>query len=127
MKKIVRLVLVLILMLTLRVQAMNFEEAFSQIYSKPMLLLLYADWADGYQQCLYTFNMVQQEFGDSFNYVALNIASKDMKAYNARFNLDTNVPYILMFKSGGKVSRYLPRSCAMDYSCAISKIKYYMQ
>ena len=39
--------------------AMNFDEAFKQSGSKPMALLLYADWADNAQQISQAFSAAE--------------------------------------------------------------------
>jgi len=34
-----------------------------------------------------------------------------------------NIPYVVMYKNGGTVSRYIPRDCVEDYRCLEDKIK----
>lgn len=123
MKKFLTLLAVFLLMITTKANAMTFEEAFAQTSSKPMLVLIYADWADQYLTYIQAFNATQSEFGNSYNYVTLNVASPDMKAFNAKYHIYPNLPYVLMFRDGGKVSRYIPKNCILDQSCIVPKLK----
>ena len=125
MKKVAYLLLFL-LFLFLGVKAnasVSFEEAFSASNSKPMLVLVYANWADSYDAFLQKFRNLQDEFGDEFNYVELDIASPDAKAFNARYHIYPNLPYVLMYRDGGKVSRYIQRNCVASESCMIPRIR----
>lgn len=123
MKKFLTLFVIGLLFLTTRADAMKFEEAYAQSSSKPMLMLIYADWVDNSQSYIQAFNSLQTEFGETYNFVELNIASSDTKAFNARYHIYPNLPYILMFRDGGKVSRYIPKNCILDESCLLPKLK----
>lgn len=103
--------------------AISFEQAFQQAETKPMLVLIYAKWADDYTTYLQSFRKTQEEFGDKFNYVELDIASPDAKVFNSRYHIYPNLPYILMFRDGGRVSRYVPNNCAKQDSCIIPKVR----
>lgn len=111
----------------LKSQAMTFDEAFAQSSSKPMLVLIYAQWADNYQTYLNNFKSLQTQFGDTFNFVELDIASKDTKSFNSRYHIYPNLPYVLMFRDGGKVSRYIQKSCASDFACLADKVKSFIR
>ena len=125
MKKIFNIVFVLSILccFTLKVQAMTFSEAFSQIDKKPMVVLIYAQWADNYQGCLQAFRTAKNQFGTTFNFVELDIATPEAKAFNNNYQIYPKLPYALMLRNGGKVSRYLQRDCASSYSCLTSKLK----
>ena len=125
MKKVAYLLLVaLFLFLGVRANAsVSFDEAFSKANSKPMLVLVYADWADNYEVFLEKFRGLESEFGDEFNYVELDIAKPEAKSFNARYHIYPNLPYILMYRDGGKVSRYIQRNCAINESCMIPRIR----
>lgn len=103
--------------------SVSFEQAFSQVSSKPMLVVVYANWADDYTRYLNNFRELEKTFGNEFNYVELDIASKDAKHFNSRYHIYPNLPYVLMYRDGGKVSRYIQRNCAASTSCMIPKIK----
>ncbi len=129
MKKMLNLLLVFALMIfaSVKVSALTFEEAFNQADRKPMVVLIYAQWADGYQTTLQQYRTVKAQMGNKFNFVELDIASKDTKSFNSRYHIYPNLPYILMFRDGGRVSRYIQRSCAADAACTTSKLKSFIQ
>lgn len=102
---------------------MTFSEAFEEVGRKPMLMLIYADWADNYLECIEKFRGLEPVFGNTFNFVELDIASEETKAFNAKFKIDQNLPYVLMFRDGGKISRYLDSQCLLNESCIISRLK----
>lgn len=125
MRKIAYLLLVaLFLFLGVKANAsVSFDEAFSNLSSKPMLVLVYAEWADNYQTFLEKFRALESEFGNEFNYVELDIAKPEAKSFNARYHIYPNLPYVLMYRDGGKVSRYIQRNCAINESCMIPRIR----
>ena len=112
---------------TLKADAMSFEEAFSETSRTPMLVLLYADWADGYKLAQEQFKVLETEFGSTFNFAELDIAKPEAKAFNDKFHIYPKLPYVLMFRNGGKISRYVHRECALDLSCIRPKIKSFIQ
>lgn len=127
MKKILTLLTVIILSAGMQAKAaMSFEDAFKQSDSKPMLVLIYAQWAEGYTNYLQTFRSAQKEFGDKFNYVELDIANADAKFFNSRYHIYPNLPYILMFRDGGRVSRYVQNNCAEKDACLFPKIRTFL-
>lgn len=127
MKKILTLLTIVILSVSLQAKAtVSFEDAFKESTTKPMLVLVYAQWADDYETYLKTFKSAQNEFGDKFNYVELNIASADTKFFNSRYHIYPNLPYVLMFRDGGKISRYVPNNCADKEACLLPKIKTFL-
>ena len=125
MKKIFNLLLIVALFVGvgLRANALTFEEAYNESNKKPMVALIYAQWAEDCQTYLNVFKTIQDEFSDNYNFVELDIASKDTKFFNSKYHIYPNLPYILMYRDGGKVSRYLPNSCAKDEACIITKLK----
>lgn len=130
MKKFLSILFLISMLFAAGVKAadqLTFDEAFEQSSSKPMLVLIYAQWADNYQTCVTNFLGLRNEFGDQFNYVYLNIASSDTKSFNSKYHIYPNVPYVLMFRDKGKVSRYIPRDCVTDNSCMISKIRTFLR
>ena len=98
MKKILTLLVVALVFLATKAYAMKFEDAYAQSGTKPMLVLIYADWAENAQSYVQAFNALQTEFGETYNFVDLNISSPDTKAFNARYHIYPNLPYILMFR-----------------------------
>ena len=107
-------------------KVVSFEEAFSQTSTKPMAVLIYSDWADNYQNFIINFRNLQNHFGNNFNFVELDIASKEMKAFNDRYEMYPKIPYIILYRNSGKVSRIIQRNCVLDSSCAITKMKSFL-
>lgn len=107
--------------------SISFDEAFEQSDKKPMLVLVYADWAENYENYLEKFRNLEKEFGETFNYVELNIASPDTKSFNTRYHIYPNLPYVLMFRNNGKVSRYVQRNCVSSESCIVPRLKQFIQ
>ena len=123
MKKLLSFLFLFVLLIagSLKAKALTFEEAYND--QKPMLILVYAEWADNYSSYLNTFNALEDVYGDKFNFVALDIAKADAKAFNARYHIYPNLPYMLMFRDNGKVSRYIQRDCILNESCVNSRLK----
>ena len=116
-------VFVLMLLFVMTANALTFEEAFSQTDKKPMVAIIYAQWAEDYQTFLNSFRDVQEDFADTYNFTELDIATKDAKFFNDKFHIYPHLPYVLMFRDNGKVSRYIPKDCAKDASCMRTKLK----
>ena len=126
MKKILYSVVLVLCLLCISLKvyaAMPFKDAFEASDSKPMLVFIYANWAENYQTYLDKFRGLEKVFGDTFNYVELDIASPDTKEFNTRYHIYPNLPYILMFRNNGKISRYIQRNCAASESCMVPRIK----
>ena len=121
------LVLLISLFIVSKTEAMNFIEGLEQSSNKPMVMLVYANWANNYKHYVKVIDTLEKNYDDKFNFVKLDITKPEAAAFNARFTINKNLPYILMFRNGGKVSRHLQRSCASDYSCVESKMKTFMQ
>lgn len=127
MKQFIWIVILLFSFIYQSVNAMTFQEAFADIDSKPAVVLIYAQWADGYQNYLTQFRKLQAKFKNQFNFVELDIASKDTKVYNSKYNIYQNLPYIMLYRNNGKITRYIRRECASSYSCSESKLKSFIQ
>lgn len=127
MKKIL-LSLFLLILLTLQSNAsvLKFNEAYLQSQNKPVAIFLYAPWVDNAQDCQTQFYKIQQKFGNSFNYVFLDISEKDTKNFNAIFPIYT-VPYIFTFRAKGKISRYFDTNCVFNDSCIISRMDAFLR
>ena len=129
MKKVLNILLVLILFLAtaVKAQAMNFEQAYSQVDKKPLVVLIYAKWSDGYQNNIQQFRASKTTLGSKFNFVELDLASTDARAYCEKYHIYPKLPYIIMYRDGGKISRYIPRECASNSACITSKLKSFIQ
>lgn len=84
---------------------------------KPMMVLLYASWADDVQPVISKFNQIKNTQGNRYNYVMLDIASSQTKSYNKVFAIMPNLPYVMLFKNKAKITRYLDKSCILDDAC----------
>ena len=100
--------------------AMTFEEGLGQ--NKAMALYIYADWADNAAQGKLAFQAMEQKYSNKYNFVTLDIASKEAKAFNKIYHIYPNLPYVLLFRDGVRFSRYLKMDCVMDTSCFSSKL-----
>lgn len=128
MKNFLKLFIIfLLLVFNNNVNALTFEEAYSQSDRKPMLVLVTADWAENSEAISKVFNNLSSTFGKTFNYVELDIATNDAKVFNDRYHIYPKLPYVIMFRDRGKVSRYIQRDCASERSCITSKIKSFIQ
>ena len=128
MRKLLNLILVLfIAIFCCKSDAMTFEEAHKLSDKTPMIVLVYAQWADGYQTYLTTFKSLKATYLNQYNFVELDIASKDAKFFNTQNHIYPNLPYVLMFKEGGRITRFIPRDCAKEYSCLDNKLKSFLQ
>ena len=103
------------------VKAATLEELIGQ--QTPLAVLVYADWADDYKSYIDAFKTIENTYGDALNYFELNIASKDTKYFNQRYHIYPNLPYILLFRDNGKVSRYVQKECVLDESCLQTRVK----
>lgn len=105
-------------------KAMKYDEAMAQ--SKPMAILVYADWADSASTALQVFKSLEQKYNAQYNFVPLNIATADAKSFNKTYHIYPNMPYVLLFKDRGKISRYLQQNCAIDSACFEGKLKMFI-
>ncbi len=87
---------------------------------KPMLVFIYAPWSDNSEQLIANMNSLKKVYGNSVNVVSLDIAKPETKDYNDISPIQPQLPHVMMFKDKAKISRYIPKDCALDYAC-ISK------
>ena len=103
-----------------KTNSMTFEEGIKQ--SKPMALYLYAGWADNADKGMLAFNNMAQKYSNTYNFITLNIASQEAKAFNKMYHIYPNLPYVLLFRDGVRFSRYLKMDCVLDSSCFSGKL-----
>lgn len=101
-------------------QKMTFEQGIKS--SKPMALYLYADWADGAQAGMDAFNKMKPEFSKRYNFVTLDIAKPEAKAFNKMYHIYPNLPYVLLFRDGIRFSRFINMDCVNSSSCFSGKL-----
>ena len=107
-----------------KVHAVTYKEAISQ--SKPIAIVVYADWADGAQDVLKSFGAMELSHSEQYNFVKLNIASEETKLFNKTYHIYPDLPYVLLFKEKGKISRYLKKDCVTNDSCFEERLKFFL-
>ena len=101
----------------------DMSTANAQNDKKPMAVLIYANWAEGYQGTLAQYKKAERVLANDYNFVELDIASKDAKIFNDKYIIYPKLPYIVLFRDNGRFSVLLTRDCASDSSCIINKLK----
>lgn len=127
MKKIL-LLMVSLFTFTLTTQVSNattYTEGIKD--SKPMALLIYADWADNASDMIGQFKIQEAKYGKLYNFVLLNIASADTREFNKKYHIYPNLPYVLLYKDGGKISRYIQQNCVFDNACFAEKLDFFIK
>ena len=104
--------------------AMNYEDAINQ--SKPVAILVYANWATDADKAVKAFKALEQTYSDKFNFVLMNIADETTKPFNEVYHIYPKMPYMLLFRDKGKFSRYLQKDCLLNNSCVDEKIKFFI-
>jgi len=127
MKRLLLLVTLIVLGITDVSAAVSFSNALANNDNKPMAVLVYADWADGYQNALLQFRRIQKSYGTSFDFVELNITKKEAKEYSDRFKIMAGLPYVMLYKTKCKKARYLDKKCTASYSCVDSKMQTFIK
>ena len=128
MKNFLHLLFILILFsfICIKTEAMTFTEGYSNLSKKPMVLLLYAPWAENYQSYSNTFKSLQARYSTKCNFVELDIADKEAKVFNQKYNIYQNLPYALFFKNERNV-RFLDQNCLSNTSCLIQRLNVFLQ
>ena len=99
---------------------MDFEKA---VYNKkPSVVLIYADWADDAVAVMGQFRGLEAEYSKKYNFVELNIASPETKAFNKTYHIYPNLPYILLFKDKAKTTRAIAKDCILNNECIKEKL-----
>lgn len=126
MKKLLSLLVLLTILCFNQQQskALTYKEATES--SKPMALLIYADWVENIAKIKQSFSEMENKYGKTYNFVMLNIASEDTKYFNEKYHIYPNLPYVLLFKDRGKISRYLQKNCVEDAACFSEKLDFFV-
>ena len=101
-------------------KAISFNDALND--SKPTAVMIYAPWADNLNTTQQAFNNIGARYANTYNFVTINIANEEAKAFNQRFYIYPNLPYVLLFRSSGKVSRFLKQDCVVDEACFAERL-----
>lgn len=125
MKKLSIFLLISIFIITgvLKCSAMGVSNALKNTSSKPAVILVYAEWAEGYETAVKNFRAVQPKIKNKFNFAELNIADSEAKFFNSKYYIFTNLPYVFMIRGNGRVTKQIPQNCVLSKSCLADKIK----
>ena len=126
MKKIFA-VLVLFLFALNANAAMTFDQAFSANDTKPMAVLIYADWSNDKDGTLERFRNLSQQMGNKYNYVEINISKAEAQSYMETYQILSKLPYVMLYRSKCKFARYIDRDCTSSVSCMVSKMQTFMR
>lgn len=126
MKKVITILSLLIVFTACAIKAnsMSFEEAMSQ--QKPMAVLIYADWADDAQTVVSAYDRMGETLSGKYNFTKINIATGEAKGFNKTYHIYPNLPYVLLFKDKGKISRYLKKDCILDNACFKERLDFFV-
>ena len=127
MKNLLVIFVLFIVSIQANAAVMKYSDAYEANDTKPMAVLVYANWAENYAGIYRQFRAVQQEMGDKYNYVELNIADRDTKDYLEKNVILTNPPYIMLYRGKCKFARIIEGDCASSSACIISKMKSFMR
>ena len=105
---------------SIKTQAITFEEAIKQ--KKPCAILLYADWADNVKTIIPVYSSIEQQYGQKYNFLKINIANEEAKSFNKTNYIYPNLPYVLLFKERGRMSRCITQDCLINDSCIKEKL-----
>ena len=122
MKNVIMIIcLVMVVMFcTIKANALDFTDAIK--LQKPCAVLIYADWADDAQKVITAFNAAEKKTGSKYNFVTMNIADQQTREFNKLYHIYPNLPYVLLFKDKGKISRLIKKDCVMSDSCFADKL-----
>lgn len=124
MKKLFAAIFTLIICGTGMVSAMSFEQAMSQ--KKPMAVLIYANWADNVQAIVSAYDAMGQQYADKYNFTKINICTEEAKGFNQKYHIYPQLPYVLLFRDNGKISRYLKADCISNDACFKERLDFFV-
>lgn len=107
-----------------KANAISFEEAMSQ--SKPVAVLIHAPWASNVDQIKQVYDGMAEQYGDRYNFTKIDIATNEALGFNQKYTIYPNLPYVLLFKDRGRITRYLKQDCIMDDSCFKERLNFFL-
>ena len=126
-KLIVFLAIIIVCSLSANAAVMSYKSASAKNGSKPMAVLVYADWAEQVETALLQYKKTEKKLSKLYNFVELNIAHEDAKAFNDVYIINIKLPYILLLRSNGKFSMLISRDCALSSSCTVDKMRTFLR
>jgi len=106
---------------------MSFSDAYEANNTVPMAVLVYAEWSDNAADYLATFRALEREFGDTYNFVEVDIATEYAKDYMERNPILVKPPYIMLYRGKCKFARVIERGCANNNTCISPKMKTFIR
>ena len=102
-------------------------DSYSEIVNqtKPAVILVYADWADNVDTALTAFNDMQSVYKKEYSFATVNICQEEAKEFNQRNYIYPNLPYVLLSKDKGRVTRLINRDCLSDESCIKDRLTFF--
>ena len=92
---------------------------------KPVAILIYADWADNVESALTIFNDMQSIYKKEYSFATINICKEEAKEFNQRNYIYPNLPYVLLLKDKGRVTRPINRDCLSDEACIKDRLEFF--
>ena len=122
MKKLLTILFLLSLIVFVqdKARAVSFEDAIKQ--KQPCAVLIYANWADNVNAIQSAYNSIAQKYSGKYNFVSINIATEEAKSFNKTNYIYPNLPYVLLFKERGRMSRCITQDCLMNETCFKEKL-----
>ena len=102
-----------------------FEEGIKS--STPLMVLITAPWAEKASDIQTTFEELVESSSNDFNNSVVDLSTESAKEFNKSFMINTNLPYVMLFKDQGKISRHIKRDCIEDSSCFAEKVKLFLK
>lgn len=93
----------------------NFEQALNS--KKPLIIIMTASWASNSTEVASNVAALKRTYGERANIMSLDISDEQTKFYNKYFAIQPNLPNAMFFKDKGKISRFIPNECTVDYAC----------
>ena len=127
MKKVLMLFIVMLLSLA-AVKAgssVTFEDGIKE--NTPLMVLITAPWVDNASEIQSTFIELAESNTNHYNYSIVDISNASAKEFNKSFMIHMNLPYVMLFKDQGKISRLVNRDCIETSSCFSDKIKFFLK
>lgn len=86
-------------------------------------VLVTANWAEKAEEIQTAFTDAENTYAGKYSFKIINIASPETKEFNKSNYIYTNLPYIVLYKEKGRMSRWINRDCILNSSCMKDKFE----
>ena len=107
----------------IKCNAATYDDLVNQ--SQPAAVLIYADWADNLQPSIDAFDAMQPVYGKKYGFAKVNICQKEAKSFNQKNYIYPNLPYVILFRDRGRITRIINRDCIIDDACIKEKFDFF--